>query len=722
MATYHLRLKNDTKPNGSKISAKGHADYILRENAEKQNDLIYKGIHLPRWADGSAQKFFEAATRYEDKSNRRFKELEMSLPNELTLEQNLEIVNAFIAKHLSNHYYAYAIHEKVGALSGEKHPHVHIMFSERLIDEVEKIKERPAYKYFKRAAKPLKGENVASFERRREHGAPKDKKWHDKNFLLQIRADFAEIQNEVLKKYGKTIQVDHRTLDVQQEEATQNGDSFLSKVNLRVAEEYIGIQKSHSCNPFVVDLQKKRERNFQCLQSFFQEDIKQTASKEFEVMGLVKQAELADRRFPSLFTADIAKLNNLKRRFTTTRQNIEKAQAEYLAPSELKTLQYFKESLQQIYHLENLQKELKRPTDSQVKNLEAYNKIINAITQKIVTIRKSLKPLEVERIEEKLQKPCTYKNVALVAHQYFLTSLQLLEDMEKTSEKILEHYRTLEEDRKPIIQTTFSLSDINDNLLLQYRSLKSQQETSENTLAELRQKVISASRALLIAQNIFLNGNLKKLNAEKRKYEKAAKKFDSDFNFYQEQKIIFDNTRWENSAEKFQQFYYLTKTKIELENRQEELNNWKNKLNEESKRLDNLCSSDDAKQKIAIIAASILRKNLSIAQAFEKEKKKFTELTLHIKLAQKRLNFISTYSAKKKYFYRVIPSADLPRKKLENKNFIVSLIADALSDENYAVPLVARSSGNNLEMEKNWELMSDIERDALISKKIVRNL
>jgi hypothetical protein len=49
-----------------------------------------------------SQKFFEAANRYEDRGNRRFKELEMSLPNELTLEQNLEIVKCFISKHLSN--------------------------------------------------------------------------------------------------------------------------------------------------------------------------------------------------------------------------------------------------------------------------------------------------------------------------------------------------------------------------------------------------------------------------------------------------------------------------------------------------------------------------------------------------------------------------------------------------------------------------------------------
>ncbi len=173
MATYHLRLKNDSKPNGQKVSAKVHADYILREGGNQERDCVFKSFQLPNWAGGAAQKFFRAAERYEDKGNRRYKELEMSLPNELNLEQNLEIVSAFIANYLSNHYYAFAIHEKAGAISGEKHPHVHIMFSERLIDAVEKEKERPAYKYFKRAAKPLKGEKDASLERRREHGAHK---------------------------------------------------------------------------------------------------------------------------------------------------------------------------------------------------------------------------------------------------------------------------------------------------------------------------------------------------------------------------------------------------------------------------------------------------------------------------------------------------------------------------------------------------------------------
>ena len=51
-----------------------------------------------------------------------------------------------------------------------------------------------------------------------------------------------------------------------------------------------------------------------------------------------------------------------------------------------------------------------------------------------------------------------------------------------------------------------------------------------------------------------------------------------------------------------------------------------------------------------------------------------------------------------------------------------ALIADAILREPQAVQLVARSSGNNLEMEKDWELMSDLDKDELLHKKIFRDL
>ena len=72
---------------------------------------------------------------------------------------------------------------------------------------------------------------------------------------------------------------------------------------------------------------------------------------------------------------------------------------------------------------------------------------------------------------------------------------------------------------------------------------------------------------------------------------------------------------------------------------------------------------------------------------------------------------------KKSYVYRVIQSETNSNKaSTSSKNELVAIIADALLGEPYAVQLVARSSGNNLEMEKDWEMMSELDKDELSCK------
>ena len=66
--------------------------------------------------------------------------------------------------------------------------------------------------------------------------------------------------------------------------------------------------------------------------------------------------------------------------------------------------------------------------------------------------------------------------------------------------------------------------------------------------------------------------------------------------------------------------------------------------------------------------------------------------------------------------YRVTVSDTL------TNNQAASLIADAILFDPQAVQLVARFNGNNLEMEKDWEMMSELDKDALLDKKIVREL
>ena len=64
----------------------------------------------------------------------------------------------------------------------------------------------------------------------------------------------------------------------------------------------------------------------------------------------------------------------------------------------------------------------------------------------------------------------------------------------------------------------------------------------------------------------------------------------------------------------FQAQYYLTKTKINLEETGRRLSEIKIRLDNESTRLGNLCKTKEAQEKIALLAADILRKNLKIGQ------------------------------------------------------------------------------------------------------------
>ena len=244
------------------ISASSHVEYINREKAfANRGGCIFASHHLPKWAKNDPKKFFQAADKYERKGNRRYREIEFALPNELkTVEQYRQIIDAFIEKHLKDHYFAYAIHSKIGAMSnGQHHQHVHIMFSERLIDDVEKIRERSAKNFFSYPARIKKDGTEPTFEEKLKHGAPKNRRWIEKSFLSILRADFAQIQNEVLTKNGFSIRVDHRSLKVQKEEAERNGDIFLVKLLDREPEEYIGIILAHSNDSAVQDLKHHRE-------------------------------------------------------------------------------------------------------------------------------------------------------------------------------------------------------------------------------------------------------------------------------------------------------------------------------------------------------------------------------------------------------------------------------------------------------------------------------
>ena len=236
---------------------------------------------------------------------------------------------------------------------------------------------------------------------------------------------------------------------------------------------------------------------------------------------------------------------------------------------------------------------------------------------------------------------------------------------------------------------------------------------------------MSSAEALNRAKNIFVHNGFKNLRAKQKTYEKDLARYQREKSENQKRIMDFNSRQWSSDGEKLRTQYYLTKAKIYLEATEQKLAETKIQLDKESIRLESLCQTQDAQEKIALIAANILRKNLKIAQEYEMTIKLLKDLREKMQSAKKRFNaFDEGYkSLKQNRVYRVIPSqSDSGKTSALKENELTAIIADALLGEPYAVQLVAHFDGNALEMEKDWELLSDLEKDELIQKQIVREL
>jgi len=199
MANYHLNASTGSRGGGQ--SAKAKASYIQREGryARDSAEVLHtKSSNMPGWAADAPTGYWDAADLYERVNGRLFKEVEFSLPIELTLPQQRELVSEF-ARHLTRGEclpYTLAIHA-----GGGSNPHCHLMISERKNDGI----ERPREQWFKRynGKKPDIG------------GAQKSEKLKPKNWLEQTRADWSDYANRALDRAGYDDRIDHRTLEAQ---------------------------------------------------------------------------------------------------------------------------------------------------------------------------------------------------------------------------------------------------------------------------------------------------------------------------------------------------------------------------------------------------------------------------------------------------------------------------------------------------------------------------
>lgn len=206
MPVFGMRLKV------CRSSAKAKADYVERENKYKNGvkaeDLVYCEEHnLPSWAE-NAHDFFHEMDKQErttkekegtetdpDKKKVKCRELVFTLPSKLEREDQIQLTKEYCQKVFGeDHVYTFAIHENRGSLSGEKNPHVHVVFSDRKIDPDREVKRED----FCRQRTGYKKDPLITGSQRKE-------------WLHKIRVSLAEKQNAYLERAGIKDRVDPRS-------------------------------------------------------------------------------------------------------------------------------------------------------------------------------------------------------------------------------------------------------------------------------------------------------------------------------------------------------------------------------------------------------------------------------------------------------------------------------------------------------------------------------
>lgn len=200
MASFHHTIKS-----GKRGSAAEHSTYIERlgRYAKRGEDLVHSGHgNMPEWAAGNPSLFWKMADTYERRNGAAYREHEIALPNELAGGELITLAERLVRELIGNKPYQYAIHSRDGMLGGLPNPHMHLMYSDRVPDGL----DRPPARVFARynAKCPQAG------GWRKDSGGQSPAELREK--VLTTRRTIADLQNEALAQHGHPSRVDHRSL------------------------------------------------------------------------------------------------------------------------------------------------------------------------------------------------------------------------------------------------------------------------------------------------------------------------------------------------------------------------------------------------------------------------------------------------------------------------------------------------------------------------------
>lgn len=191
--------------------ARKHAAYVLGvEKFSSREDVVHIGAgNMPSWAAANPITFWDAADSNERTNGRTYYEFEFAIPRELTMELAKKLVESWVVESLGKrHPWMYGIHQKL-AEDGLPNTHCHLMFSDRIIDGVDRPPEiffrRPAARYRDKKTGELRKSDPAN------GGTGKDRHWNDRKIVKELRAKWEVFGNKFLTDHNYRARLDLRS-------------------------------------------------------------------------------------------------------------------------------------------------------------------------------------------------------------------------------------------------------------------------------------------------------------------------------------------------------------------------------------------------------------------------------------------------------------------------------------------------------------------------------
>lgn len=239
---------------GAKIHTRSHYDYICREGQYgnmqgRSEDLVFTcSGNLPDWANTAGQ-FWDAAEKGRQANGRAYREIRMGLQEELTLEENIALVEEFLKESGigKNHAFSYAIHDKEAAYdSNHRNIHCHLMFSEKIIE-----KDRPLGPdmYFKHYYLNAQGNPSAGYRA--------DRYYRSREGNFKMRRQWADIVNRKFHELGIDQEVSEKTLAAQRQDLLAQGRYEESEQFDRIPAPHLGDAYK---NPKIIERIKEKVR------------------------------------------------------------------------------------------------------------------------------------------------------------------------------------------------------------------------------------------------------------------------------------------------------------------------------------------------------------------------------------------------------------------------------------------------------------------------------